>query len=247
MDAARESPLRVRPVSRPRIRAALAKSSSRSVRRARTGTARLRSCVRAGSFSAVEYATARSGCRATTASTLGGKPSPTLGIASAAGGQSHHRVRPMIWLPAPMANSSSVTVGLRETIRLAGRASRTCCPPSSSALTGAAARGGHTASSSVKPRTGGNDRRARINQTAHPRGAEDGRTSAEWMRPESPPVPPPRGCVVAREQRSPGFGPSLAFPVAQWLVSEVNAPVTVAGPRRICTGFRASALVMWEG
>jgi hypothetical protein len=49
--------------------------------------------------------------------------------------------------------------------------------------------------------------------------------------------------MVAREQRSPGFGPSLAFPVAQWRRERGYAPVTVAGPRRIHTGFRASALV----
>ena len=28
--------------------------------------------------------------------------------------------------------------------------------------------------------------------------------------------PPPRVCMVARTERSPGFGPSLAFPVSQW-------------------------------
>ena len=57
--------------------------------------------------------------------------------------------------------------------------------------------------------------------------------------------PPPRVHLVARTERSPGFGPSLAFPVAQWRVSEDVAsaeavPVTVAGPHRCCTGFRAS-------
>jgi hypothetical protein len=28
--------------------------------------------------------------------------------------------------------------------------------------------------------------------------------------------PSPEGSVVARARRSPGFGPSLAFPVSQW-------------------------------
>jgi hypothetical protein len=28
--------------------------------------------------------------------------------------------------------------------------------------------------------------------------------------------PSPEGSVVARVRRSPGFGPSLAFPVSQW-------------------------------
>jgi hypothetical protein len=56
-----------------------------------------------------------------------------------------------------------------------------------------------------------------LKQLAHPRGSEDGRARAE-ARPESPPFPPPRASVVARAERSPGFGPSLAFPVAQWRV-----------------------------
>jgi hypothetical protein len=55
--------------------------------------------------------------------------------------------------------------------------------------------------------------------------------------------------MVARTERSPGFGPPLAFPVSQWLMSGVSAgsirqmPVTVAGPRRHQTGFRASPFV----
>jgi hypothetical protein len=60
--------------------------------------------------------------------------------------------------------------------------------------------------------------------------------------------PSPEGFMVARTARSPGFGTSLAFPVSQWLsewrpgrVGQV--PVTVAGPRRICTGFRISPFV----
>jgi hypothetical protein len=57
--------------------------------------------------------------------------------------------------------------------------------------------------------------------------------------------PPPRVLLVARTKRSPGFGPSLAFPVAQWRrerrVGLIEAvPVTVAGPHRCCTGFRVS-------
>ncbi len=37
----------------------------------------------------------------------------------------------------------------------------------------------------------------------------------------SPPIPPPRVFVVARDERSPGFGRfPLAFPVSQWRVSE---------------------------
>ena len=57
--------------------------------------------------------------------------------------------------------------------------------------------------------------------------------------------PPPRVLLVARTERSPGFGPSLAFPVAQWRrerrVGLIEAvPVTVAGPHRCYTGFRAS-------
>ena len=46
--------------------------------------------------------------------------------------------------------------------------------------------------------------------------------------------------MVARTERSPGFGPPLAFPVAQWRHERSDAPVTVAGPRRRHTGFRAS-------
>ena len=48
--------------------------------------------------------------------------------------------------------------------------------------------------------------------------------------------------MVARAERSPGSGPPLAFPVAQWRCERSVLPVTVAGPRRILTGFRASAL-----
>ena len=37
----------------------------------------------------------------------------------------------------------------------------------------------------------------------------------------APPFPPPRVLRVARTQRSPGFGPSLAFPgKSQWHLSE---------------------------
>jgi hypothetical protein len=61
--------------------------------------------------------------------------------------------------------------------------------------------------------------------------------------------PSPEGCVVARTERSPGFGTPLAFPVAQWrcewrLASDARCPVTVAGPRRIYTGFRVAPFVV---
>ena len=39
--------------------------------------------------------------------------------------------------------------------------------------------------------------------------------------------PPPRVCMVARTERSPGFGPPLAFPVSQWRMS--GAPASRAG------------------
>src|SRR4029077_10220248 len=84
------------------------------------------------------------------------------------------------------------------------------------------------------------DRKGPVNGAAHPRGW-DGRTPGDTAGPESPPCPPPRVSVVARVRRSPGFGPSLAFPVSQWRVSEMMMLVTGAAsqPRRI--GFRASA------
>jgi hypothetical protein len=54
---------------------------------------------------------------------------------------------------------------------------------------------------------------------------------------------------VARTERSPGFGTPLAFPVAQWRLEwsawpPGQAPVTVAGPRRYCTGFRVAPFVL---
>src|SRR5690606_28612162 len=59
----------------------------------------------------------------------------------------------------------------------------------------------------------------------------------------APPNPPPRVQQVARTERSPGFGSPSAFPpdYRQWLSGWSKLPVTVAGPRRTCTGFRASA------
>src|SRR5690242_5595292 len=55
--------------------------------------------------------------------------------------------------------------------------------------------------------------------------------------------------MVARTERSPGFGAPLAFPVTQWLMSgvpdlAVKLPVTVAGPRRHFTGFRVAPFVI---
>ena len=55
--------------------------------------------------------------------------------------------------------------------------------------------------------------------------------------------------MVARTERSPGFGTPLAFPVAQWRLEwsawrKGQAPVTVAGPRRYCTGFRVAPFVL---
>ena len=55
--------------------------------------------------------------------------------------------------------------------------------------------------------------------------------------------------MVARTERSPGFGTPLAFPVSQWLREWSawlynQAPVTVAGPRRVCTGFRVAPFVL---
>jgi hypothetical protein len=68
--------------------------------------------------------------------------------------------------------------------------------------------------------------------------------------------PPPRVLLVARTERSPGFGPSLAFPVdpygaPQWhrerrVGLPEAVPVTVAGPHRCCTGFRASPFAFYD-
>jgi hypothetical protein len=64
--------------------------------------------------------------------------------------------------------------------------------------------------------------------------------------------PPPRVCWVARTERSPGFGTSLAFPVFPVaIVSEEpghggQVPVTVAGPRRVSTGFRVAPFVLLQ-
>src|SRR5690606_29996628 len=78
------------------------------------------------------------------------------------------------------------------------------------------------------------------NATAHPGQAGMGANPPRFRAGMAPPAPPPRVTVVARTERSPGSGPSSAFPVSQWHVDEVDVPVTVAGPRRIRTGFRAS-------
>ncbi len=43
---------------------------------------------------------------------------------------------------------------------------------------------------------------------------------------------------MVRAGTSPGFGHRLAFPVSQWRLSRGSIPLTVAGPRRIHTGFR---------
>src|SRR5690349_15704261 len=52
----------------------------------------------------------------------------------------------------------------------------------------------------------------------------------------------PRGFVVAREWRSPGFGPFVRLPGPRRgpvaYLDEGFLPVTVAGPRRSLTGFR---------
>jgi hypothetical protein len=71
------------------------------------------------------------------------------------------------------------------------------------------------------------------------RGSEGG-----WERPhDHATVPSPEGHLVARTERSPGFGPNARLPgsnpVARRAVEE-HLPVTVAGPRRICTGFRVA-------
>jgi hypothetical protein len=50
----------------------------------------------------------------------------------------------------------------------------------------------------------------------------------------------PRGVLVAQAGASPDFGPRRAFPDrVQWRGVERAAPVTVAGPCRILTGFRS--------
>ena len=88
------------------------------------------------------------------------------------------------------------------------------------------------------------DGRQSGNRTAHLPGR--GWAVSDGEEPSSTPPTLPRGCcMVARTERSPGFGPSLAFPVSQWRHErsaglEGAVPVTVAGPRRYCTGFRAS-------
>src|SRR5215218_9731193 len=61
--------------------------------------------------------------------------------------------------------------------------------------------------------------------------------------------PSPEGLCGGTKERSPGFGIPLAFPVSQWRLSgglarEGRVPVTVAGPRRICTGFRVAPFVI---
>jgi hypothetical protein len=57
---------------------------------------------------------------------------------------------------------------------------------------------------------------------------------------------------VARTERSPGFGTSLAFPVFPVAVLSEEpgrrgqVPVTVAGPRRSFTGFRVAPFVFFQ-
>jgi hypothetical protein len=107
-----------------------------------------------------------------------------------------------------MAKSSSVVVGSSEATRRAGASRRRVSPASSTA----------TMRTRVPPagrQASAIPRRSALKWLAHPRGSEDGRARAD-AGPESPPFPPPRACVVARAGRSPGFGLSLAFPVAQW-------------------------------
>jgi len=55
-------------------------------------------------------------------------------------------------------------------------------------------------------------------------------------------IPPARELQVARTERSPGFGLPARLPefLHSVAVSRYDMPVTVAGPRRICTGFRIS-------
>ena len=58
--------------------------------------------------------------------------------------------------------------------------------------------------------------------------------------------------MVARTERSPGFGTPLAFPVSQWRAEwrawpmMARVPVTVAGPRRCSTGFRVAPFVFLQ-
>ena len=98
----------------------------------------------------------------------------------------------------------------------------------------------HARPGEERQRRGGQRDVASATKSAHFREGESGRDTADQCR-GTPPVPPPRELVVARTERSPGFGPPLAFPVSQWRRERSNLPVTVAGPRRICTGFRKSA------
>ena len=51
--------------------------------------------------------------------------------------------------------------------------------------------------------------------------------------------------MVARARGLLASGPSLAFPVAQWRCERGVVPVTVAGPRRNCTGFRVISARVW--
>src|SRR5207247_5746232 len=60
---------------------------------------------------------------------------------------------------------------------------------------------------------------------------------SEWRRST---VPPARDLEVARTERSPDFGRAAGLPGFPVASSRYDLPVTVAGPRRTCTGFRGS-------
>src|SRR2546430_7800349 len=87
MARANESPAAVRPVSMPNRRATGPRSSSRFRSNSTVRMPSRSNCAAAVTFGPERYSTTRSGRRAATASTFGGMPSPTLGTASAAGGE----------------------------------------------------------------------------------------------------------------------------------------------------------------
>ncbi len=166
------------------------------------------------SSSVDRYSATKSGCRAATASTLGLRPSPTLGTARAAAGKSHHVVRPTTRSPAPKAKRISVKDGDSDTTRRAGAASVTVRPASSGNAIGPRAGGRaplpHAARASNKPARWGLWAAGRIAKNPTPDGAEMGK---RLRRAQHATIPP------ARELQGGANGdvswlraPRLAFP-----------------------------------
>ena len=56
--------------------------------------------------------------------------------------------------------------------------------------------------------------------------------------------PSPEGLLVARTERSPGFGLSLAFPVSQWQMSEESRSFEICGAS---INRRRHSPLQWRG